>query len=77
MRNNLKKVPRRPRNRWTEKIHGFLGPKDDKPKHFASIGRLITGFNGVEVIIAWILRCLVGSDDEIGRVLTGGMLVKC
>jgi hypothetical protein len=58
---------------WQEKIHGFLDPADDKPEHFAAIGRLITAFNGIDVILNMILRHQINADTKIGRAIIGGM----
>jgi hypothetical protein len=58
---------------WQEKIHGFLKPEEDKPEHFAAIGRLVTAFNGIEVVLNWILRSLLGADTKVGRAIVGGM----
>jgi hypothetical protein len=58
---------------WQEKIHGFLKPEEDKPEHFAAIGRLITAFNGIEVVLNWLLRGILGADTKIGRAIVGGM----
>lgn len=57
---------------WEELIHGFLDPDEDKPEHFAAIGRLITAFNGLEVILGWILRGQLGGD-KVARAVVGGM----
>lgn len=58
---------------WEEKIHGFLDPADDRPEHFAAIGRLITAFNGLDVILNMILRYQLGAESAIGRAIIGGM----
>ena len=58
---------------WTEKLHGFLDPADDKPEHFAAIGRLITAFNGIDVILNMILRHQLGAETKIGRAIIGAM----
>ena len=49
---------------WQEKIHGFLDRADDKPEHFAAIGRLITAFNGIDVILNMILRHQLNADKN-------------
>jgi hypothetical protein len=58
---------------WQEKIHGFLAPADDKPEHFAAIGRLVTAMNGIDAVLNWILRAQIGADTKIGRTIVGGM----
>jgi hypothetical protein len=58
---------------WQEKIHGFLDPADDKPEYFAAIGRLITAFNGIDVILNMILRHQLGAETKIGRAIIGTM----
>lgn len=68
----MAKVRRPSPTGWEERIHGFLEPDDDKPEQFAAIGRLITAFNGVEVILAWIVRAQIG-DNKVSRAITGGM----
>jgi hypothetical protein len=57
-------LPPDPRSEWTEKLHGFLDPADDKPEHFAAVGRLITAFNGIDVILNMILRHQLGASDH-------------
>lgn len=59
--------------KWQEKLHGFLDPAEDKPEHFAAIGRLITAFNGVDVILNMILRYQIGAETQVGRAIIGGM----
>jgi hypothetical protein len=58
---------------WQEKIHGFLDPADDKPEHYAAIGRLVTAFNGIDAVLNWILRKQLGTDTAIARTIVGGM----
>ncbi len=58
---------------WTEKIHGFLDPADDRPEHYAAVGRLVSAFNGVDAILNWVLRYQIGADTKKGRAIIGGM----
>lgn len=47
--------------KWQEKLHGFIGENDtDKTEHLAAIGRIITAFNGIEVMLNSILRGQIG-----------------
>jgi hypothetical protein len=73
MESRLRFLPPDPRSEWTEKLHGFLDPADDKPEHFAAIGRLITAFNGIDVILNMILRHQLGAETKIGRAIIGAM----
>jgi hypothetical protein len=60
-------------SQWREKIHGFLEPEEDQPEHFAAIGRLVTAFNGIDVILNLILRSQLGVETKVGRAVIGGM----
>ena len=62
-----------PKGMWAEKIHGFLGPAEDRPRHFAAIGRLVTAMNGIDAVLNWILRAQLSADTQIGRAIVGGM----
>jgi hypothetical protein len=58
---------------WEERIHGFLKPEEDKPEHFAAVGRLITAFNGIDVILNMVLRSQLVTEPKVGRAIIGGM----
>jgi hypothetical protein len=62
-----------PKTEWSEKIHGFLDPADDKPEHYAAIGRLVSAFNGIDAILNWVLRYQLGAETKRGRAVIGGM----
>jgi hypothetical protein len=58
---------------FRERIHGFLEPDNDMPDHFAAVGRVVTAFNGIDVILNIILRAQLGVETKIGRAVIGGM----
>ena len=57
---------------WQTKLHGFLDDAD-KTENFAAIGRLITAFNGIDVILNLILRSQLSTETKIGKAIIGGM----
>jgi hypothetical protein len=58
---------------WDEKLHGFIGEGDtDMTEHLAAIGRMVTAFNGIEVMLNQILRSQIGGDEKKARLIVGG-----
>ncbi len=65
------------RSEWQEKLHGFISENDtDKTEHLAAIGRIVTAFNGIEVMLNQILRGQIGGDAKKARLLVGAMRLK-
>jgi hypothetical protein len=57
----------------------FSEPSGDLPDHYASIGRLITGFSNIERALNEVIRAVIGQEaragltEQMSRALVGEM----